>query len=52
LHYGSDDWVDYNVGFMLGWNISKKMSIFTEYENTRFWDKKLTYLKAGLNYKL
>lgn len=52
LVYGADDWVDYNVGFMMGWNISKKIGIFTEYENTSFWDKKLTFLKAGLNYKL
>jgi hypothetical protein len=52
LYFGGDNWLDYNVGFMFGWDISKKLSIFTEYENTRFWDKKLKYLKAGLNYKL
>lgn len=52
LVHGSNDWIDYNAGLMFGWNISKKISIFTEYEITKFWDKKLSYLKTGLNYKL
>jgi hypothetical protein len=50
--YEGDNWLDYNVGIMFGWDLSKKIGIFTEYENTRFWDKKLVYLKAGLNLKL
>lgn len=49
---GSDDWVDYNYGIIFGWNINKRIGIFTEYEKTKFWDKDLVYIKAGLNFKL
>ena len=49
---GSDDWVDYNYGIIFGWNINKRIGIFTEYEKTKFWDKDLVYIKAGLNLKL
>jgi hypothetical protein len=52
LVYGSDDWMDYNAGIMMGWNLSKKIGIFTEYEITKFWDKKLSFLKTGINFKL
>ena len=51
-HYGSDDWVDYNYGVMFGWYLSKNIGIFTEYENTKMWDKNLKYIKAGINFKL
>ena len=37
---------------MFGWNITKKFGVFTEYEKTKFWDKDLMYLKAGLNWQL
>jgi len=49
---GSDDWIDYNVGLITGWNVTKKLGVFVEYEKTRFWDKNLVYMKAGLNIKL
>ena len=49
---GKDDWLDFNIGVVTGWNITKRLGVFTEYEKTRFWDKNLVYLKAGLNYKL
>lgn len=48
----SDNWVDYNYGIIFGWNINKSIGIFTEYEKTKFWDKDLVYMKAGLNFKL
>ena len=51
-HYGSDDWIDYNYGVMFGWFLSKKIGLFTEYENTKMWDKDLKYIKAGINFKL
>jgi hypothetical protein len=51
-HYGSDDWIDYNYGIMFGWSLSKKIGIFTEYENTKMWDKDLKYIKAGINFRL
>ena len=31
--YKGDDWIDYNTGIMFGWDLSKKIGIFTEYEN-------------------
>ena len=46
---GKDDWLDFNIGIITGWKITKKIGVFTEYEKTRFWDKDLIYLKAGLN---
>ena len=51
-YLGKNDWIDYNYGVMFGWNITKKFGIFTEYEKTKFWDKNLMYLKAGLNWQL
>mgnify|MGYP003657841525 FL=1 len=51
-YLGKNDWVDYNYGVMFGWNITKKFGVFTEYEKTKFWDKDLMYLKAGLNWQL
>tara|TARA_Y100000593_G_C4322310_1_gene344544 strand:+ start:2563 stop:3645 length:1083 start_codon:yes stop_codon:yes gene_type:complete len=51
-YLGKNDWMDFNYGVMFGWNITKKFGIFTEYEKTKFWDKNLMYLKAGLNWQL
>ena len=50
---GKDDWLDYNYGIVAGWYVDKKkkLGLFTEYEKTKFWDKNLIYLKAGLNFK-
>ena len=51
---GQDDWIDFNYGIVFGWYVDKKkkIGVFTEYEKTKFWDKDLVYLKAGLNIKL
>tara|TARA_R100000742_G_C4277416_1_gene99267 strand:+ start:1196 stop:2365 length:1170 start_codon:yes stop_codon:yes gene_type:complete len=49
---GSDNWLDYNLGLISGWNVTKKLGVFVEYEKTKFWDKNLVYMKAGLNIKL
>ena len=49
---GSDDWVDYNYGVMFGWFITKKIGLFTEIEQTRFWDKNLQFIKAGVNIQI
>mgnify|MGYP000055881415 CR=1 FL=1 len=49
---GKDDWVDFNYGLIFGWNINKSIGIFTEYEKTKFWDKNLVFLKAGINFRL
>ena len=53
-YIGSNDWIDHNVGFMFGWFLdkNKKFGIYTEYEQTKFWDKNLSYTKVGLNWKL
>lgn len=52
LYVDKKDWLDYNVGLNTGWDVSRKIGIFAEYELTKFWDKRLSYLKVGLNYKL
>ena len=52
VFYGSDDWIDYNYGVMFGWYITKKLGVFTELETTRFWDKNLKYIKAGINLQI
>ncbi len=51
VYVGKDNWLDYNAGLMYGWDISSKLGLFTEYEITKFWDKELSFLKAGINYK-
>ena len=50
---GQDDWVDYNYGLMFGWFIiPNKFGIYTEIENTQFWDKELKFIKVGLNFQI
>ena len=49
---GSDEWIDYNYGVMFGWYLTKKIGLFTELETTRYWDKDLRYIKAGINFQL
>lgn len=51
-YIGKNDWVDHNVGLMFGWYLTPKLGIYTEYEQTKFWDKKLSYTKVGLNWRL
>ena len=52
LFVDSDQWIDYNAGWIFGWYLNNSIGIFTELEKTRFWDKDLTFIKAGINLKL
>ena len=52
LYYGSDNWTDYNYGVIFGWYITKKLGLYTEIEQTRFWDKDLKFIKAGINLQI
>ena len=51
-YIGNDSWIDYNYGVMFGWYLTKKIGLFTEIEQTRFWDKNLRYIKAGVNLQI
>ena len=46
------NWTDYNAGINFGVRLWKRVGIFTEYEITKFWDRKLSSLKAGINFRL
>ena len=48
----STKWIDYNMGINFGWKLWKRIGIFTEYEITKFWDRKMSNLKAGINFRL
>ncbi len=52
LHVGSDKWIDYNYGIIMGWYLSKSFGVFTEFEKTQFWDKELSFMKMGINLTL
>ena len=45
-------WTDYNIGLNFGLKLWRRIGIFTEYEITKFWDKKMSNLKAGINVRL
>ena len=48
----STKWTDYNIGLNFGLKLWRRIGIFTEYEITKFWDKKMSNLKAGINVRL
>jgi len=47
---GSNQWVDYNVGLILGAKIGKRFGLFVESDYLRYWDKTLYSAKGGINY--
>jgi len=51
--YGVDNgyWVDYQVGLVSGVWITKKLGLYVEASNQRFWDRELYSVKAGINYQ-
>ena len=49
---GSDDWIDYQYGGVVGFKITKNIGVFTEVQIQKFWDRKLEAIKAGINIKL
>lgn len=44
-------WVDYQVGLITGWKVSKNLGIYIEGNYQKFWDRKVYAAKAGLNYQ-
>lgn len=48
----SKKFIDYNIGVNFGLKLWKRVGIFTEYEITKFWDRRISSLKAGINYRL
>lgn len=46
-----NQWFDYNVGAVLGWKLGKNWGIFAEGEITKYWDKQVFGVRAGLNYQ-
>ncbi len=49
---GSDSWLDYNYGWIMGWYLSGNVGIFAEFEKTKFWNKELSFIKMGINLEL
>lgn len=47
-----EQWDDYQLGLILGWNINSKLGIFVEGEYTRFWDAEIFKSTIGLNIEL
>ena len=45
-------YLDYNYGLNIGMRLWKRIGIFTEYEVTRFWDRNISNIKAGINIRL
>ena len=48
----NEKWIDYNIGINFGLKLWKKVGVFTEYEITKFWDRRISALKAGVNIRL
>jgi len=47
-----EQWDDYQLGLILGWNINSKLGIFVEGEYTKFWDAEIFKSTVGLNIEL
>ena len=47
-----EQWEDYQLGLILGWNINSKLGIFVEGEYTKFWDAEIFKSTIGLNFEL
>ena len=45
-------YLDYNFGLNFGVRLWKRIGIFTEYEITKFWDRNISSLNAGINIRL
>jgi len=49
---GNDNWLDYSVGGVFGVRLNKKIGLFAEFTNQKFWDREIKVIKAGLNFKI
>jgi len=46
----TDQWVDYNVGLIVGAKITKRLGLFFEGDYLRYWDKSVYSAKGGINF--
>jgi len=49
---GDDNWIDYSFGGVFGIRLNKKLGLFAEVTNQRYWDRELKTIKAGINFKI
>jgi len=49
---GNDNWIDYSFGGVFGVRLNKKLGLFAEITNQRYWDRELKTIKAGINFKI
>jgi len=49
---GKDNWLDYSFGGVFGVKLNKKLGLFAEITNQRYWDRELKTIKAGINFKI
>lgn len=49
---GDDNWLDYSFGGVFGVRLNKKLGLFAEITNQRYWDRELKTIKAGINFKI
>lgn len=49
---GDDNWLDYSFGGVFGVRLNKKLGLFAEVTNQRYWDRELKTIKAGINFKI
>ena len=47
---GSDQWIDYNCGLIVGAKMGKHFGMFLEGNYLQYWDKTVYSAKAGVNY--
>jgi len=50
--YGSNDYIDYSAGAVLGLKITKNIGLYGEINLQRYWDRYIRSIKAGVNIKI
>lgn len=48
---GSNQWIDYNVGTIMGVKVGKGFGVFIEGEYLQYWDRTMYSSKVGINYQ-
>ena len=46
-----NQWLDYTAGAVLGWKLGRNWGLFAEGEITKYWDKRVFGIRAGINYQ-
>ena len=50
--YGSNDYIDYSAGGVVGIRITKNIGLFGEINLQQYWDREIKTIRAGLNIKI